>query len=227
MPRPLDPLVRLVLGAALGLTLCLGLWWWFVRKPLINLLVHALGLVGPWLWPETVLGIGLEGDKGLIVSLLPPLTDSARMFMALPLSFNRAAVILPLFWGLTLATPGRALVRRLLLGTLLLLPVAFVMVLLYAQFQLALYRTHLPALTETPPAEYALALPDSPFGYYLWGLGRQMAVLVLPVVAPLLAWLGLHRPFLRMVILGGLLRRGARSGATPPAAPPASLEPKA
>jgi hypothetical protein len=227
MPRPLDPLVRLALGAALGLTLSLGLWWWFVRKPLINLLVHALGLVGPWLWPETVLGIGLEGDKGLIVSLLPPLTDSARMFMALPLSFNRAAVILPLFWGLTLATPGRALVRRLLLGTLLLLPVAFVMVLLYAQFQLALYRTHLPALTETPPADYALALPDSPLAYYFWGLGRQMAVLVLPVVAPLLAWLGLHRPFLRTVILGGLLRRGARSDATPPAAPPASLEPKA
>ena len=227
MPRPLDPLVRLVLGAALGLTLCLGLWWWFVRGPLINLLVHALGLVGPWLWPETVLGIGLDGDKGLIVSLLPPLTDSARMFMALPVSFNRAAVILPLFWGLTLATPGRALLRRLLLGTLLLLPVAFVMVLLYAQFQLALYRTHLPALTETPPADYALALPDSPFAYYLWGLGRQMAVLVLPVVAPLLAWLGLHRPFLRAVILGGLLRRGARAGATPPGAPPAPLEPKA
>ncbi len=105
----------------------------------------------------------------MIVSLLPPLTDSARMFMALPVSFNRAAVILPLFWGLTLATPGRALVRRLLLGTLLLLPVAFVMVLLYAQFQLALYRTHLPALTETPPADYALALPDSPLAYYLFG----------------------------------------------------------
>ena len=168
--RPLDPLVRLVLGAALGLTLSLGLWWWFVRKPLINLLVHALGLVGPWLWPETVLGIGLDGDKGLIVSLLPPLTDSARMFMALPLSFNRAAVILPLFWGLTLATPARALLHRLLLGTVLLLPVVFVMVLLYVQFQIALYRTHLPALTETPPALYALALPDSPATYYLLSL---------------------------------------------------------
>jgi len=79
MPRPLDPLLRLLLGAALCLPLCLGLWWWFVRKPLINLLVYALSLVGPWLWPETLLGVGLDGDKGLIVSLLPPLTDSARM----------------------------------------------------------------------------------------------------------------------------------------------------
>ena len=224
MPRPLDPLLRLLLGAALCLPLCLGLWWWFVRKPLINLLVYALGLVSPWLWPETVLGVGLDGDKGLIVSLLPPLTDSARIFMALPLSFNRAAVILPLFWGLTLATPGRGLFRRLLLGTLVLLPVAFAMVLLYVQFQIALYRTHLPVLTETPPAEYALALPDPLWLYHLWGLGRQLAVLVLPVFAPLLAWLLLHQSFLRTVILGGLLQRGTRSGPRRPASPVAPLD---
>jgi hypothetical protein len=225
--RPLDPLPRLLLGAALGLPLSLGLWWWFVRQPLIHLLVHALGPTSPWLWPDSVLGVGLEGDTGLIVSLLPPLTESARLFMALPLPFNRATVILPLFWGLTLATPGRALFRRLLLGTLALLPVAFAMVLLYAQFQLALYRTHRPALTEMPPADYALALPDSPASYYLWGLGRQMAVLVLPVAAPLLAWLALHRSFLRTVILGGWLQRGARSGPRPPASPVTPLDPEA
>lgn len=224
MPLLIDPLIRLLLGAVLCLPLCLGLWWWFVRKPLIELLVRALGLIGPWLWPETVLGVGLDGDKGLLVSLLPPLTDSARMFVALPLSFNRAAVIFPLFWGLTLATPGRALLRRLLLGTLTLLPVAFAMVLLYAQFQIALYRNHLPLLTEMPPAEYALALPDPLWLYHLWGLGRQLAVLVLPVVAPLLAWLLLHRSFLRTVILGGLLRSGARSGSDPPSSPPVSPE---
>lgn len=227
MRRPLDPLLRLLLGAVLCLPLALGLWWWIVRKPLIEFIVFVLGLVGPWVWPETVLGLGLDGDRGLIVSLLPPLTDSTRMFMALPLYFDRAAVILPLFWGLTLATPGRMLPRRLLLGTLTLLPVAFVMVLLYAQFQIALYRTHLPALMETPPADFALALPDSPASYYLWGLGRQMAVLVLPVVAPLLAWLLLHRSFLRMVMLGGWLQRRARPGADPPSAPPVSLDPKA
>lgn len=226
MPRPLDPLLRLLLGAALCLPLCLGLWWWFVRNPLAQLLGHTVGFLSPWLWPETVLGIGLDGDKGLIVSLLPPLTDSARMFMALPLPFNRASVILPLFWGLTLATPGRAPLRRLLLGTLLLLPVVLAMVLLYAQFQIALYRTHLPSLTETPPPEYALALPDSPLLYHLWGLGRQLAFLVLPVVAPLLTWLLLHRPFLRTVILGGLLQRGARSDSEPPPSPPAPLDPE-
>ena len=59
MPRPLDPLVRLLLGAALCLPLCLGLWWWFVRNPLAQLLGHTVGFLSPWFWPETVLGIGL------------------------------------------------------------------------------------------------------------------------------------------------------------------------
>lgn len=27
--------------------LYLGLWWWVVRKPLVKLLVHTVGLVGP------------------------------------------------------------------------------------------------------------------------------------------------------------------------------------
>ncbi|MDS4020581.1 MAG: exosortase H-associated membrane protein [Candidatus Competibacter sp.] len=215
MRRPLDPLLRLLLGAALCLPLCLGLWWWLAREPLINGLAKAVNLVGPWLWPETVLDVGLRDHRGLIVALLPPLTDSARPFVVLPLPLGRPTVILPLFWGLTLATPGRALLRRLLFGTLLLLPVVFAMILLYAQFQLALYRTHLPVLTETPPADFALALPDSPVPYYLWGLGRQLAVLVLPVVAPLLAWLLLHRSFLRAVIAGGLLQRMARSPRIP------------
>jgi hypothetical protein len=44
---PLDPLLHLPLGAALCLPLYLGLWWWVVWKPLVKLLVHAVGLVGP------------------------------------------------------------------------------------------------------------------------------------------------------------------------------------
>lgn len=226
MRRPLDPLLRLLLSAALSLPLCLALWWWFVREPLVNLLAHTLGFISPWLWPETVLGIGFAGQVGALVTLLPPLSDPSR-FMTLPLPLGRSTVILPLFWGLALATPGRALLRRLLLGTVILLPVAFSMILLYAQFQLALYRTHLPLLTEIPPADYALALPDHPLLYQLQGLGRQLAVLVLPVVAPLLTWLLLHRSFLHTIILGGLLQRGAQTASPLSPTAPASLDPEA
>ena len=223
----LDPLLlRLLLSGVLFLPVCLGLWWWLVREPLARELGHGVGFISQWLWSETVLGVGLDGDKGLIVSLVPPLTDSARMFMALPLPFDRATVILPLFWGLTLATPGRGLPRRLLYGSLALLPVVCITVLLYVQFQLALYRTHLPLLTELPPPDYALALPDSPVLYQLWGLGRQLAMLVLPIVAPLLAWLLLHQRYLREIILGGLVQRalGAAPRQPPPLPPPDPVE---
>lgn len=212
MPR-LDPLWRWLLSAILALAACLAVWWWWLREPLIAGLLQAVGLLSPWLWPDTVLGVGAQQQLGLLIVLPPPLTDPPRLFMALPLSFNRAAVIFPLFWGLTLATPGRGLLRRLLLGTLLLLPVALVMVLLTAQFQLVLYRTHLPMLTEVPPADFALALPDGTLARVVWGLGRQLAVLVLPVAAPLALWLSLHSAFLRRLVLGGWLQR--RTAALP------------
>ncbi|MFO1371834.1 MAG: exosortase H-associated membrane protein [Candidatus Competibacteraceae bacterium] len=219
MRQPIDPLLRLLLGVALFLPLCLALWWWFLQEPLVNLLAHTTGLISPWLWPDAVLGIGLRGEMGVIVALPPPLSDPTR-FMTLPLPLSRATVILPLFWGLALATPGRKLLRRLLFGTLALLPVALLTVLLYAQFQLVLYRTHIPLLTETPPTDYALALPSSAVSYQLWGLGRQLAVLVLPVVAPLLTWFLLHRHFLRSVLLSGWLWRSTQ--AAPPISPTAS-----
>lgn len=226
MHRPRDPLLRFLLGAALFLPLSLALWGWLAREPLAQGLGYAVGVASRWLWPDAVLGVGVEGDRGLIVSLIQPLLDSPQLFMALLLPFNRATVILALFWGLTLATPGRGLLRRLLIGTFGLLPVIFVGLLLYTQFQLALYRTHVPILTEAPLSDFALALPDSPFFYHLWGLGRQLAVLVFPVLAPLVAWLALHRPFLQKIILGGVLWRTSPPAVTPPTSPTLSAEPK-
>jgi len=124
---------------------------------------------------------------------------------------------------LTLATPGRGLGRRLLLGTALLLPIAFAMVLLSTQFEFALNRTHLPMLTRVPPPYFFLSLPDAPTVYYLWGVGRQLATLILPLVAPLLVWLALHDGFLREHLLKGLLARRTRSSL--PSPPPAGEPP--
>jgi hypothetical protein len=106
MRRLRDPLWRWLLSAVFSLALCLGLWWWWVREPLLEGLARVVGFASPWLWPDTVLGVGLQDHSGWIITLLPPLLDPPRLFMALPLSFNRAVVIFPLFWGLTLATPG-------------------------------------------------------------------------------------------------------------------------
>lgn len=208
----LDPLWRWLFGAVLALPASLAIWWWWLREPLIEGLAQAFGWFGPWLWPDAVLGLGRQGDLGLLITLIPPLTEPPSLFMALPLSFSRATVIFPLFWGLTLATPGRGLFRRLLVGTALLVPVTLLIAVLAVQFQLVLYRTHLPMLTDLPPSDFALALPDGPLVRLLSGLGRQLAVLVLPIGAPLLLWLSLHGGFLRRLVLGGLLESSEHSG---------------
>lgn len=219
MPRWRNPLGRWLLSVALSLALCLGGWWLFLRESLIEGLAKSVNFIVPWLWPDTVLSVLLQDHLGSIVTLIPPLTDPLGPLMALPLSFNHAVVVFPLFWGLTLGTPGRARFRRLLLGTAILWLIAFAMTLLYVQFQLVLYRTHQPMLTEIPPRYYALALPDSPTATYLWGLGRQLALLVLPIAAPLLLWLALHGAFLRAVILGSLLNNGLARAEIAPATP--------
>jgi len=219
-----------LLSVALALVLCFGLWWWWLSDLLIALLAQGVTLVSPYLWPETVLDIKLQGNQPWIISLVPTLSDPPQLFTLMPLILTRAVAIFPLFWGLTLATPGRGLLRRLLLGTLYLLPVALGMALLTTQFQFALYRTHLPLVTLVPLPHFVLELPDSPAAYYAWGVGRQLATLILPLIAPLLVWLGLHERFLSHFFPQGFTRRQkpltplptASPAAEPPAPPSCS-----
>jgi len=163
-----------------------------------------------------VLDLKIQGGEVWLISLVPTLTDPPRLFTPLPVSLNRAVAVFPLFWGLTLATPGRGLARRLLLGTVVLFPVAFIMVLLTTQFHFSLFRTHVPALSLMPPSHFGLVLPDSPTAFYLWGVGRQLSVLVLPIVAPLLVWLGLHGDFIRNILFARLTRRTVVPVTPPP-----------
>ena len=198
-----DTLGGWLLSVAVGVAVCQILWWWLLREPASTGLAEAVGLIAPFLWPDSVLEIRIQDHQAWIIGLTPTLTDPPRLFTVLPLRLNRALAIFPLFWGLTLATPGRGLARRFLLGTALLLPVALGMALLLVEFELALHRTHLPIFSCVPPSDFLLALPDSPAVYYLWGFGRQLAVLVLPMMAPLLVWLGLHETFWRTLLPTG------------------------
>ena len=215
-----------LLSVVLSLLACFALWWWVLRAPLVSLLAHTVALVSPYLWPETVLDIKIRDQQAWIISMVPTLSDPPQLFTIMPLGLSRAVAIFPLFWSLTLATPGRGLPRRLLLGTLYLLPVAWVMALLTTQFQFALYRTHLPLVTLMPPPHFVMALPDSPGVYYAWGVGRQLATLILPLVAPLLVWLSLHEGFLRHFFPHGLRRRPSPGLPAPmPAVAPTALVP--
>ncbi len=131
MLLPRDPVWRWFLGTLISVPACLAVWWFYLCDPLLSVLAWAVGAAAPLLWPVTVLDLKMQGGKACLISLVPTLTDPPRLFTLLPVSLNRAVAVFPLFWGFTLATPGRGLARRLLLGTVVLLPVAFIMALLY------------------------------------------------------------------------------------------------
>jgi hypothetical protein len=137
---------------------------------------------------------------------LSPINDP-RQLLAVPISTNRFTISFPLLWGLILATPGNAKFRQLIIGTLLLLPICLLIALLLIQFKLALYINHQPILTEVPQGEYMLVLPYPAHWYYLMAVGRQLAVLVLPTLSPLLVWGLFNLVFMRNLIFEGILAR--------------------
>ena len=201
MRLPHNPLWRWLLGTLIGVPACLALWWWYLREPLLAGLVWTVDTAAPLIWPETVLAVKVKGGQAWIISLVPKLSDPPSLFTFFSLPLVRAVAVFPLFWGLTLATPGRGLTRRLLLGTIYLLPVAFVMALFIIQ----------SALTLKSPCLFGLVHPVSSHALYLWAVVGKLSIQVLPMVAPLLVWLGLHGDFIRTILAARLTRRAVRS----------------
>ena len=191
---------------ALALPGCMGFWWFFAQDPLLTLLRFLTEPVVLGLMPDKILGILTQDRVWLLKTSLSPI-DNPMNLLGIPIFTNRLTVSYPLLWGLILATPEPKRLRQLLLGTFSLLPVTVIMALLLIQFKLALNINHEPVLTEMPQGDYLLILPYASYQYYLMAVGRQLAMLVLPTLAPVAIWLILHREFIRAVVLEGLLSR--------------------
>jgi hypothetical protein len=198
--------------------LCMSLWWFWLRDYLVLILQQGAGFIVETFMAEKVLGLISQLDaKGenivwLLKTSLSPINDP-RQLLAIPISTNRFTVSYPLLWGLILATPGNAKIRQLISGTLILLPVTLIIALLLIQFKLALHINHQPILTEVPSGEYMLTLPYPQYLYYLMVVGRQLAMLVLPTLAPLLVWGLFNRTFILNLIFEGLLARSTETTA--------------
>ena len=182
----------------------MALWWFLIRDPLINILSYGVDALATGLMADYIIDVVSEDDIWLITTSLSTI-DNPLALVGIPIPATRFTVSLPLFWGLALATPAAAHLRHILLGTLILLPVVLLMILMLIQFKLGLYINHQPALTETASVNYVLALPYPDYLYHFMGVGRQLAVLILPTLAPLFVWGLLNKRFIRSVILEGLL----------------------
>lgn len=214
MPWRPDPLRRFALGVLLFLPAALLLWWFAARPYLIQALEPVVAAALQLLWPDRVAGLAAAGNTWQVRTILPILGRPLEA-AGIGLDPGRFTVAFPLFWGLVLATPGVPRLRQLLAGTVLAVyPLVVVMGVLFFQFRLALVINHQPALTEQPPGFYVLALPYPAWQYHLIGVGRQLALLVLPTLGPLLVWGALNRRFLRVVVLEGVLARAAPGART-------------
>lgn len=201
-----NPLPRFLLSLLLTAPLCMALWWFAVSEPLVALLAWAADGVASVLLADYVVMIEAQDVGWLLTTSLSPLNQPAALVtIAIPAA--RFTVCLPLFWALTLATPTGARSRQMLLGSLLLLPLTLVMGLLFCQFQVGLYVNHQPVLGEKLTIDYVFALPYSAPAYHLLGVGRQLALLVLPTLGPLLVWGLFNKAFIRGVVLAGIFAR--------------------
>lgn len=194
---------RPLLGALLALAATLALWWFWLGHYLAASLLFPVGLVLQGLAPDEMLGLGFRRETGFVLlTTLAPLNQPA-VLAEVPIQLTRFTFIFPLFWGLVLATPvavGKRL-RQLFVGTtLVLFPCAVLMTAMYALFKLGLTINHQAYLTELPPPYYVLHLPYPDWLYHLLGVGRQLALLVMPTMVPLLAWGGFNHELLRAAL---------------------------
>ena len=187
----------------------MAFWWFFAQDYLLALLRLLVEPVVLGLMPDKILGILAQDRVWLLKTSLSPI-DNPMNLLGIPISTNRLTVSYPLLWGLILATPGVKRLKRLLFGTLLMIPVSIIMALLLILFKVALNINHEPILTEIPQGDYLLALPYPDYQYYLMAVGRQLALLVLPTLAPVVIWLALNRGFVRVVVLEGFFARRLR-----------------
>lgn len=210
IPRSAE-LRRFGLGLLVAMPAAMAVWWFFAAPYLIQGLKPLVELLMRLLWPQWGLAIEVQNTAWLVHTTLPILEQplQSAVFLLPP---KRFTVAFALFWGLALATPGTAPVtrrlRQLLWGSLAgMLPLVVLMALLYFHFELAVLINHQPSLTVQPPSYHVLALPYPAWQFHLIGVGRQLALLVLPTLGPVLVWAVLNQRFLRAVVLGGLLSR--------------------
>ncbi|MGV6809808.1 MAG: exosortase H-associated membrane protein [bacterium] len=186
------PLHYFMLGVLFWFPLCFFIWYIAAQyhlAPIVWLsdiiLQHYLSDAVMWLRLDhhtLILASNFgENELGQVVS--PPVGDDILGFHLNPLIY---AYSLPLLYALILATPQAHKWYRLLVGTLLLLPTELL--------------SMLSSLLKTLSFDVGLAFQQqqqlSGLELEFIALAYQVGTLIIPMVAPLVIWVALHRDFL-------------------------------
>lgn len=186
------PLHRFMLGVLIFFPLTFFVWYISAAFHLAPITLLT-GKLLAWLVPDALMWLRLDGHtlvlasnfghdaSGAIVS--PPVGDDVLGFHLNPLIYSYS---LPLLAALILATPGKQKGSNLLWGLLLLLPTEV----------FSMTFSVLKTLTFEVGAAFQTQQGMTQTHADMLALGYQMGTLLLPMIAPLVIWVALHRDFL-------------------------------
>ena len=186
------PLHRFMLGVLLYFPLAFFLWYTTAKYHLAPAVVLSDWVIDS-LFPGALQWLRLDnhilvvasnfGENAMGAIVSPPVGDNLMGFHINPLVYSYS---MPLFVALALAVPGQGKWLKCLWGLLLLLPVeVFSMVF-----------SVLRVLTFNVGAAFQLQYGLGQFDVDMIALAYQAGSLVLPMIAPLVIWIALHRDFL-------------------------------
>lgn len=208
----ISPLRRFVLAAVLWLPMAFFLWA-VLASAVIWPVAHLADVVLPLLLPDAISGVVhagpvIEVETQLVTEAGPGGQQGMLVLDVRPLIY---AWCLPLFFGLSMATPLTARRRWLQLG--IGLPVLWLVSAWGAVFD----TLKLLAFDAGPLGAAAI----SSAGFPLDGiaLGYQFGYLILPAVTPVTLWVVMNRQFLETLVGWRAEPDDAGDGPTPP--PPA------
>ena len=191
-----QPLRRFILGVTLYLPLTFALWYVSAGLHLAPITWLAGQLLN-MLVPDALLWLKLDGHylvmaanfghdvAGLVVSP-PPTNADVLGFRFNPLIYSYS---LPLLAALTLATPSQQRWQRLAWGAGLLLPTEL----------FSMVFSILKMLTFGVGTAFQTQQGLTQFGVDAIALGYQTGTLLIPMIAPLIIWMALHRDFLQQL----------------------------
>jgi hypothetical protein len=185
--RGLSPLARFVLVTLAWLPVTFALWY-FAAPALIAIVRFVAGLaVLPF--GDLVRGIEQSGSTLVFVSSLKPGQSVAGGVVSVSVDGLLYSFGMPMFAALTLAAKEPARWRILALGIAALLP--FVVFGVVADF--------LKNVAITAGPIVASQAGFSPFAREVIAFSYQFGTLILPTVAPAVAWVLTHRAFLERI----------------------------
>ena len=171
--------------------------WFHGLSWLLGGVFYCLNIVLPLVYSDFVQLLSKGGGVFALLSSMP-LLDGPTKLILLDIPVRRFSISLPIFYALIFLVekPIRARIIELLLGGTVLFLGILLSFYLFMQFGLALIINQTPMFGDTAQSSYALSMPYSDWQYYLFALGRQFSLLVLPIFLPIMLFLGLNKSLL-------------------------------